>query len=107
MLYKFKSRAAGDVIMFGRDGDRALQAMGREPAHQGILLPQDMPAAIAALERVIAQEEAERRQAAEEAEAEGRPLPPDDSVALRQRLWPLIEMLRRCHAADKEITWGT
>lgn len=106
MLYKFKSRAAGDVIMTGPHGDQALRAMGREPCAQGIVLPEAMPAAIAGLERAIAQEEAARRQAEEEARAEGRTLPPDESVALRQRLWPLIEMLRRCHAAGKDIVWG-
>ena len=31
MLYKFKSKAAGDVIMLGPNGDQMLRIIGREP----------------------------------------------------------------------------
>lgn len=106
MLYKFKSKAAGDVIMTGASGDQILRILGREPAPQGIFLPQDMPAALAALERAVIEEEAARRRAEEEARAEGKELPPQEGVTLRQRVWPLIEMMKRAHAADKEIVWG-
>ena len=29
-----------------------------------------------------------------------------DAVALRQRVWPLIEMMKRSHAAGEDIVWG-
>jgi hypothetical protein len=32
--------------------------------------------------------------------------PAQPAVGLRQRLWPMIEMLRRCHAAGEPIVWG-
>ncbi len=48
MLYKFKSKATGDVIMLGPNGDALLRALGRTPAPKGIVEPADMPAAIAA-----------------------------------------------------------
>lgn len=106
MLYKFKSKAAGDLIMTAPVGDRVMQLVGRDPAPQGIFLPAQMPAAIAALEQGIADEERARREAEAEAAAEGRTLPPPKEVSLRQRAWPLIEMLRRAHAAEKDIVWG-
>ena len=106
MLYKFKSKAAGDLIMTAPVGDRVMQLMGREPAAQGIFKPAQMPAAIVALERGIADEEHARRDAEMEAAAEGRTLPPPKEVSLRQRAWPLIEMLKRAHAADHDIVWG-
>jgi len=106
MLYKFKSKAAGDVIMTGPAGDQIVRILGKEPAPQGIVLPADMPAAIAALEQAVLDEEAQRKRAEEEAQAEGRALPPREGVTLRQRAWPLIEMMRRAHEADKEIVWG-
>ena len=106
MLYKFKSKAAGDLIMTAPVGDRVMKLMGREPAAQGIFKPAQMPAAIAALERGIADEERARRDAESEAAAEGRTLPPPKEVSLRQRAWPLIEMLKRAHAADHDIVWG-
>ena len=106
MLYKFKSKAAGDLIMTAPVGDRVMKLVGREPAAQGIFLPAQMPAAIAALEHAIAEEDHARRDAEAEAAAEGRMLPPPREVSLRQRAWPLIEMLKRAHEARHDIVWG-
>lgn len=106
MIYKFKSKAAGDVIMMGPAGDHVLRIVGREPSAQGIFEPAAMPAAMAAIERAIADEEAAREQARREAEAEGRTLAPAEGVSLRQRAWPLVEMMKRAQAAGKEIVWG-
>lgn len=106
MIYKFKSKAAGDVIMTGVSGDHILRLLGKEPAPQGIILPADMPAAIAALERAVQEDEAARREAEEAAAAAGETLPAREGISLRQRAWPLVEMLKRCHAADREIVWG-
>ncbi len=106
MIYKFKSKAAGDLIMLGPNGDAMLRALGREPAPQGIIEPAAMAAAIAALERAIRDDEAAHEQAEREAQARGEKLAPREAVALRQRLWPMIEMLRRAGAGDEPIVWG-
>jgi len=106
MIYKFKSKAAGDVIMMGPSGDHVLRIVGKQPAPTGIIEPDAMPAAIAAIEKAILEEEAMRKQAEADAAAEGKTLPPRESVTLRQRAWPLVDMLRRAHAADQEIVWG-
>ena len=58
MIYKFKSKAAGDVIMLGPNGDQMLRLLGREPAAKGIIEVADMAAAIAALQEAAAQAEA-------------------------------------------------
>ncbi len=103
MIYKFKSKATGDLIMLGPHGDQLLALLGREPAAQGIIEVAAMPAALAAL------------QAAIDAEAALPPAGTDEdadepaaarAVALRQRLWPMIEMLRRAHAAGVPVVWG-
>ncbi len=107
MLYKFKSRAAPDLIMLEPNGRRVLQLIGKPvDVKQGILQPADMPAAIAALEAAIAKEETERRVAEAEAAEKGEELPDQESVSLRRRATPFIEMLRRCEKAGKEIVWG-
>ena len=106
MLYKFKSKAAGDVIMTGTIGDAVLRTMGKEPGAKGIVLPADMPGAIAALESAVLAEEQARQQAEADARADGKTLPPREGVSLRQRAWPLVEMMKRAHAADEEIVWG-
>ena len=96
MIYKFKSAATGDLIMLGAHGDQLLQLLGREPAPRGIIDVVDMPAASAALLAAIARDEG--------------PVQDDEAaqptVGLRQRLWPMIEMLRRAEAADAAVVWG-
>ncbi|HEY0855845.1 MAG TPA: DUF1840 domain-containing protein [Albitalea sp.] len=106
MIYKFKSKAAGDVIMMGPSGDHVLRIIGKAPAPKGIIEPAAMPAAIAAIEQAVLDEEAARQQAEADAAAEGRTLPPGEGVTLRQRAWPLVEMLKRALAANKEVVWG-
>lgn len=95
MIYKFKSKAAGDVIMLAGNGDQLLRALGREPAAKGIIEPADMAAAIAALQAAIAADEAPP-------ENDDKPAP----VGLRQRFWPMVEMLRRSQAAGEPVVWG-
>jgi Domain of unknown function (DUF1840) len=106
LLYKFKSKAAGDVIMLGPNGDHVMRLIGREPQARGIFEVEAMPGLIATLQAAVVVDEAARQgdpAAADEAPAAGR----GDRVSLRQRVWPLVEMLRRCHAAREVIVWGT
>ena len=106
MIYKFKSKASGDVIMMGPSGDQLMQIIGKPPAPKGIVEVADMPAAIAAIERAIADDEAAAEEHKRKAEAEGTKLPPRESVSLRQRAWPMVELLRRSQAAGADVVWG-
>jgi hypothetical protein len=103
MIYKFKSKAAGDVIMLGANGDQMLRLLGREPAAQGIVEVEQLPAAIVALREAVAHDEAgpeDGSQAGDDAPA-GR-----GGVTLRQRLWPVIELFERSRAAREPVVWG-
>lgn len=103
MMYKFKSKAAGDVIMLGPNGDQVMRLLGREPAPKGIIEADALPAAAAALEAAVAAEESMRKQAApEDDDQPGK----GDGVTLRQRVWPLVEMMKRSHAEGQPIVWG-
>lgn len=106
MIYKFKSKSAGDVIMMGPNGDQLLRLLGREPAPKGILESATLPAAIAALEQAVAADEQARAEAEAEAEKEGKPLPRAEGVSLRQRVWPMVEMMKRSHKDGHDIVWG-
>ena len=112
MLYKFKSKSTGDLIMLQPNGRRMLEIIGKDPqadsgtADQGILLPEQMPAAIAALEAAIAKEQAEQQAALTDALARNEAPPRFEAISLRQRALPFIEMLRRCEQAGHEIVWG-
>lgn len=106
MLYKFKSKAAGDLIMLEPNGRRVLEIIGKDPGPKGIIEPAQMPAALAALESAIAREESEQQAAIEEAKSKGEAPPRFGDVSLRQRAVPFIDMLKRASAAGKEIVWG-
>jgi len=106
MIYKFKSKASGDVLMMGPNGDAFLRVLGREPAAKGILEPAQMAAALAAIEQAVAQDEAARQQAQQEAEIDGRKLS-GEAISLRQRLWPMVDMIQRSNAEEVPIVWGT
>jgi hypothetical protein len=100
MIYKFKSKAAGDVIMLGPNGDQMLRILGREPSAQGIVDVEQLAPAIAALRAAVRDAEAQA-EAAEDEDAPGR-----NAVSLRQRLWPVIEMFERALAARQPVVWG-
>jgi Domain of unknown function (DUF1840) len=106
MLYTFKSKATGNLIMLQANGTRLLRIIGKEPAARGIVLPDQMPAAILALEAAIAQEDAARREAEQIARDAGETVDEPAEVSLRQRVRPFIEMLQRCQAAGESIVWG-
>lgn len=110
MLYKFKSKSTGDLIMLQPNGRRVLDIIGKDTrpgaGDKGIILPEQMPAAIAALEAAVAKEEAEQKAALTEALARNEPPPRFEAISLRQRALPLIEMLRRCEKAGHEVVWG-
>ena len=110
MLYKFKSTVTGDLIMLEPNGRRLLQIIGKESSSaqpdKGIVLPQQMPAAVNALEAAIAKEDADRQAAMAQAMAEGREAPKFEALGLRQRALPFIDMLRRCEQAGEPITWS-
>ncbi len=106
MLYKFKSKAAGDLIMLEPHGRHVLQIIGKDPGPTGIIQPPEMAAAVRALEQAVAEEEARQQAALEEARAKGEPAPKFEAIGLRQRAHPFMEMLHRCEKAQREIVWG-
>lgn len=113
MIYKFKSKNTGDVIMLQANGRRLLQIIGKDvPAditstgEKGIILPEQMQAAIAALEAAIIREEADQKAAVAQALARNEPAPNFEPVSLRHRTQPFIEMLKQCIEDGSEVVWG-
>jgi hypothetical protein len=109
MIYQFKSRATGSVIMTKPVAEWILKIVGKEPGATGIVTVDQMPAAIAALRKAI---DEERATLAEEAGGgpQGAPEVSADEdaypVSLAQRAFPFIEMLEAAHKAGKDVTWG-
>ncbi len=101
MIYKFKSKACGDVIMLGPQGDQLLRLLGREPSAKGIIEAGETASAVLRLKAALTAAE----QAGASAPAGTEPAA-DDVVSLRRRLWPMIEMLTQSGAAAQAVVWG-
>ena len=103
MLYKFKSKNAGDVIMLEPNGRRVLEVIGKQAGPTGIILASEMGPAIQALQDAIALEESKPQAAEGDADAEA---PQGDAPGLRQRSMPFIAMLQSNAKADTDVVWG-
>ena len=105
-LYRFKSRETGDLVMLQPSGKRILEILGKDPVGSGIILPAEMPGAVEALRAAVVEEEASHERMKQEAKANGEPEPQFETVSLRMRVAPFIEMMQRCQQAGVEIVWG-
>lgn len=132
MLVIFKSKVAGDIIMFEENAKAVLDALGRD-VDKGIILADEMEEAIAKLQAEIEQrkiieakekterdaqdkERAQREERARESgdvkelekilqEKERRKERPEP-VSFAARVYPLMEMLKRAQKKKKDIVWG-
>lgn len=104
MLYRFKSKDMGDVIMLEPTGRQILEIIGKDPSPQGIILPEQMPAAIAALQAAIALEES--GDVVGTGDAEGEEVEPGKGVGLHQRALPFIALLRANLKSGQQVVWG-
>lgn len=111
MIYRFRSRNDADVVMTQPVAERVLQVMGKDPAREGIVLVEQIPAALDALRAAAQADEAARASgrdddAAETADdAREGAAGAKDPVSFRRRVWPLVQMLERAQAGDDPVTW--
>lgn len=107
MLYRFKSRATGDLVMLEATGRRLLDILGKDPDGPGIVTAAQIPGAVAALREAVRAEEAERERRQREAEESDEALPePAEHVSLRMRAAPFIEMLLHAERETTDVVWG-
>jgi uncharacterized small protein (DUF1192 family) len=104
MLYEFKSKAAGSVVMTGPVAERLLAIVGKAPGPKGVFTVEQLAPAIAALQSAIEREKSEGAPPESEAEDGRRDAAP--AVTLAQRAWPLMELLRAAGRAEQVVTWG-
>ncbi len=114
MLYKFKSKASGDVIMFETHAKALLEIMGKDPSAKGILLVADMPKALEALEAALKKHghEAGHEVSHEEGHASSAKHGSKEqeqaslAVSLGQRAAPMRQMIKQCILEGHPIVWG-
>ncbi len=100
MLVKFQSDV-GSLTMFGDVAVPLLKLMGHSGTVPSAILPEDIPTALARLKRAVAASPDTASPATEEAGDAVEELP----VSLKQRAFPLIELLERAAKRECEIVW--
>jgi hypothetical protein len=100
MLVKFDSKAGG-LTMFGDVAVQLLKLMGHSGTVPSAILAADIPAAVERLKRALDQgATVPVGPADEEDRREGR-----TPVSLRQRAYPLIELLQRAARNNADVMW--
>ena len=101
MLVRFDSDV-GTLTMFGEVAEQLLKAMGHTGAVPSAMLPEDIPAAIERLKAATAvQADAAFNESAQAAGGDENELP----VSIKQRAFPLIELLERAAKQKCEVLW--
>ena len=98
MLVKFESKA-GSVTMFGEVALQLLKMMGHSGTVPSALLAKDITPALQALKSALAITDDNRAPSRTEDDAQQR-------VSLRQRAFPLIELMERAAKQGADITWS-
>ena len=106
MAFRFKSRMTGDVVMLEHNAKQLLEILGKDASAPGVLLCEDMPKALKAIEAAIAKDEADYQNRKQEAKARGEPEPETDRISLRMRTKPFVEMVQQCMHEKVELVWG-
>jgi len=99
MLVKFDSEV-GSVTMFGDVAIAVLKMMGHSGTVPSALLADDIPAALQKLKSGLAM-----TSDASDVRAENNQDDKPPPVSLRQRAFPLVELLERAAARRVDITW--
>lgn len=104
MLVRFRSRASGNITMFGDVAVKLLKLMGRTGKVPGAIMPEDIPAALQQLKTSLSEYAAQIPQdrTEEQKEPEGFI---DEPVSLPTRAIPLIELLKSSLAEDVGVMW--
>lgn len=107
MLVTFTSKAGADILMLAQHAKTILKIIGKiddkDLLTRGVLMPEQLPSAIANVEQAIA---AEPKQAEENEEDVDQPRNPLAlHVGLKQRSYPLLELMRRAEQQQVPVMW--
>lgn len=100
MLVTFKTSAHADIIMFGDVAKQLLKMMGHSGTIPSAMVADEVPAALERLKHAVEAEraeEAKRRDNVEQAD--------DQSVSLKYRALPLIELLSAAVRKHCDVMW--
>ena len=99
MLIRFDSKA-GTITMFGDVGTKLLRMMGQSGSVPGAIMGKDIAPALERLRQAVSgeREPSPDKKAADDGEPQ---------VGMKQRAFPLIELLERAAKQDADVMWDT
>jgi len=107
MLVTFSSKAGADILMLGEHAKPILELVGKISETpfptRGVFTPEQLPQAISRLELAIANESPAKDDDQDDEPRSALSLP----VGLRQRAFPLLDMMRKAEKIQKPVTWET
>jgi Domain of unknown function (DUF1840) len=95
----FRSRAASQIIMLAHDAEILLTLLGKCPGERGVIKAHDISEAIRTLRQAILAQGDEDVPANKEVDS-------PYTVGLRQRAFPLMQMLQAAQERQVDVTWG-
>jgi hypothetical protein len=99
MLIRFESEV-GSVTMFGEVAQQLLKMMGHSGTVPGAVLAKDIPQGLDRLKAAVQAEPAAPADQPPEPDEKGEP-----RVSLRQRAYPLIDLLTRAAERGVDVMW--
>jgi hypothetical protein len=109
MLVTFSSKAAADVLMLSEHAKPILRIAGimvEDPFPvRGVFSTERLPVAIARIEHAMAQEAPPPAHDDDDNESWSKPNPMSQHVGLKQRAYPLLELLVKANKAGVPVTW--
>ena len=107
-MLKFKSRATAEVILLETSAQQVLRIIGKDPGPQGIITVDQIPDAVAALRKAVADHESQPDVAESigDHHAGEDHVHSDGNVSLRRRVAPFIDMLNRSLDERQDVVWG-
>jgi Domain of unknown function (DUF1840) len=117
MLISFHSKACADFFMLSAHAHVILELMGKSLTTQGVIAAADLEgclnqlhAAVLLDEAQALKETADSQNDADDDSAEDDPYEQASQqpapVRLKQRAWPLMDMMRQAHAKQVDVLWG-
>jgi len=114
MLITFKSKAAGDIVMYKEHAQRILTVLDKD-IDRGIILHADTHKAITAIEAAIADSRSHPASDQVNHDVKNHPQPNEsgdhdhektEAVSFATRAFPLLQMLKAAHEQGYDIVWG-
>jgi len=114
MLITFKSKAAGDIVMYKEHAQRILVLLDKD-VERGIIVHSDTGRAVAKIEEAIADSRAHpvTDHVKHDVSAHSQPSARDDhghekveEVSFASRAFPLLQMLKAASEQGSDVVWG-